>query len=105
MTIYTPDVWEMIEFYSPNHGTAEKILGGWYGGWGGSDSWQLNSGITKYEIVGDWIEFTGYSGSVYRCHKSHRKLSGYTSSIFNSFVDQFSNVPGCYVKISEKEFI
>ena len=104
MNIYTPDVWEVLEFYSPEYGITEKVLAGWYGGWAGAESWKLNSGITKTEIVGDWIEFTGYTGSIYRCHKNSRKMSGYTMSIYNSFLDQLKDQDGCYVRVSEREY-
>jgi hypothetical protein len=75
MNEYTPDVWVILEFTTPKE-SWRKVFAGWYGGYTGSDSWKLNSGITAVRCDGDWFEFDGYSGSVYRCHANNYHLSG-----------------------------
>jgi len=75
MSTYTPDVWVVLEFTTPTE-TFRKVFAGWYGGYTGSNSWQLNSGIAAVRRVDDWFEFDGYSGSVYRCHANNYQLSG-----------------------------
>ena len=49
MTEYTPDSWTPILIESAVHGKIYKILAGWYGGFAGSDSWKLSSGIESIE--------------------------------------------------------
>ena len=42
MSDYTPDRWVIVEINSPEHGKIRKVLGSWYGGYLGSDSWRMN---------------------------------------------------------------
>ena len=83
--MYTPDRWVIVEFSYPTE-TIQKVFAGWYGGFAGSDSWKLNSGITEVRKVGDTFEFDGYSGSTYKCHKDCYGMSFYMSSIFQNWM-------------------
>jgi hypothetical protein len=56
-------------------------MGGWYGGYLGADSWRINSGISKVELVRDTYKFHGHSGSVYLCSKN-----SYGATIFMNSV-------------------
>lgn len=78
MSLYTPDAWHIlkIEGYKDESEPIYKVLAGWYGGFAGSDSWKLNSGITKITDCGDHYDIDGYSGSTYRCHKATERFSG-----------------------------
>jgi hypothetical protein len=87
MNTYTPDTWVVLEFTTPTE-TLQKVFAGWYGGFAGSDSWKLNSGITKTRRIGDWWEFDGYSGSVYRCHPHNYHMSGLMHSILARWLKQ-----------------
>lgn len=58
-----------------------KVFAGWYGGYLGSDSWQLNSGNVSEEEFNDRWEFTGSSGSVYVCHKRNYGMSRHMSDM------------------------
>ena len=58
-----------------------KILAGWYGGYAKADTWKLNSGCTKVETDGDFLVFTGSSGSRYRVHKNSYRTNYLTGSI------------------------
>ena len=40
----TPDKWLVLKI-----GDLYKVYGTWYGGYLGSDSWKINSGIVKVE--------------------------------------------------------
>lgn len=71
--IYTPDRWVVVRLDIGE--TLYKVLGGWHGGYLGSDSWRLNSGCTGVKEDGDFLEFTGWSGSVYRVHKNAYGMS------------------------------
>ena len=87
MSEYTPDRWVVLEFTTPTQ-TIYKVFAGWYGGYTGGDSWQLNSGIASVKDCGDWYEFTGYSGSVYKCYKRNYDLSNYMRTILRRWQDQ-----------------
>jgi hypothetical protein len=69
MSEYKPDRWVVLKLKSKNE-HIYKVMGGWYGGYLGSDSWRINSGITKVELDGDDYVFYGYSGSTYVCNKN-----------------------------------
>ena len=89
MSTYTPDRWVVLEFDAPNMETPlRKVFAGWYGGFAGSDSWKLNSGITKVRREGEAWEFDGYSGSTYCCYPSAYGMGGYMSGIYQNWVRQ-----------------
>jgi len=80
MSQYTPDRWVILEFITPEE-TIQKVFAGWYGGFAGSDSWQLNSGITNVRIDGIHYEFDSYSGSTYFCHHNSYGMTSLQNSI------------------------
>jgi hypothetical protein len=87
MSEYRPDRWVIVELkYNDSDETHRKVLAGWYGGYLGSDSWKLSSGITEIVEHDNHYEIHNHSGSVYNCGKQSQGMSGYTSGIFNSFV-------------------
>ena len=89
MSIYTPDVWVVLEFDAPElEIPTRKVFAGWYGGFAGSNSWKLNSGITVTRKVEDWIEFGGYSGRTYRCHNNNYHLRGLLHGILPNWLRQ-----------------
>jgi len=87
---YTPHRWVMLHLGTDTQ-SSYKILAGWYGGYLDGDSWKLNSGCTKVESAGDYLMFTGYSGSIYRCHKEAYGLSSYTSQILEGFRERIKD--------------
>jgi hypothetical protein len=84
MSEYTPDRWVIVEMNS-EHGQIRKVLGSWYGGYAGSDSWRMNSGIEQVIDQGDYYDVVGYSGSIYKCYKGREGMSAYTRSVFEDF--------------------
>ena len=95
MTEYTPDVWVVLKFtgLKGEDGPLYKVMGGWYGGYLGADSFRLNSGISKVEEDGDWFKFHGYSGSVYRVHKNSYHLSGYMGQVLMGWEKELEDRP------------
>lgn len=89
MNTKTPDTWVVLKFTSENDTVVEKVFAGWYGGYLGGDSWQLNSGNKSVIEFEDRFQFTGYSGSVYVCYKACEKMSSYQSDILGSWEKQF----------------
>lgn len=88
MSEYTPDRWVVVEINSAKHGRIRKVLASWYGGYAGSDSWRMNSGIEKVIDQGDYYDVVGSSGSVYKCYKGAEGMSGYTSDVFETYKRQ-----------------
>jgi hypothetical protein len=100
MSTYTPDRWAVLKITSVEHGVVYKVLGTWYGGYAGSDSWKLNSGITRAEYVaatdthnGYW-DFYGYSGSVYRCYAATQGVGMLGIGVIQQAQDRIQEVGG-----------
>jgi hypothetical protein len=84
---YTPDKWVVIKIVANETGnTHYRVFATWYGGYTGSDSWKMNSGITRVIKRDDGcFEFFGESGSVYFCHENCWGMSGYGSNVLTSY--------------------
>ena len=87
MSEYTPDKWVVIEIAMDNT-TVQRILSSWYGGWAGSDSWRLSSGITEVEELEDSYIIRNESGSVYTCFKKRYGMSAHTMAVLEDFKKQ-----------------
>ena len=84
MSKYIPDKWVVIEMDN-GEDKIQKILSTWYGGYLGSNSWRLSSGITEVEELDDSYIIKNQSGSVYICFKNRYGMSIYTSGILEGF--------------------
>lgn len=101
MSEYCPDRWIILEMdYRDSEGPICKVFGNWYGGYMGSDSWKLSSGICKVVEHDDHYEFHNVSGSIYKCYKHEVGTSGYGAGVLNSFYKQAEESDG---KFSIKE--
>ena len=89
MSEYTPDKWVVIEI-AMEGSTVQRILSSWYGGWAGSDSWRLSSGITGVEELEDSYIIKNESGSVYTCFKKRYGMSSYAMGVLEDFKKQAS---------------
>ena len=87
MSDYTPDRWVIVKIVTPKE-RLYKVFASWGAGYGGSDSWKMNSGITHATLVNDRWEFSGYSGSVYSCHKDAYGTNGYGGNVLQGFINQ-----------------
>jgi hypothetical protein len=90
MSEYTPDKWVVVKITSDKHPSVHKVFACWYGGYAGSDSWKLNSGITSAALEGNVYSFEGSSGSVYRCHKDIYGTNMYGHSVLQNMIDNAS---------------
>ena len=94
MSINTPNEWVVVKIKEPDTGeTIYKVFGGWWGGYGASDSWKMNSGIVKavksdytherIEKHPEWVivDFHGYSGSIYRVNSAFYRSEEHTSEL------------------------
>ena len=89
--MYCPDNWVIVKITHPEE-VVYKILAGWSGGYLYGDSWRMNSGIVRASTEGDCTLFYGSSGSVYKCHKDHQRLSNITAGIYEALVKQGKDV-------------
>ena len=87
MTTYDPDKWLVVKITNKENNSHYRVFACWYGGYLGSDSWKLNSGITEVTLVDDFYEFAGTSGSVYRCHIAAYGASGYGRGVLNNLIE------------------
>ena len=95
--VYKPDKWSIIKIESndPHY----RVVGSWYGGYGGSDSWKLSSGILSCKINENYYDIPQHSGSLYVCHKETYGMSFYTSGVVAHYIDQASKL-GSGIKIT-----
>ena len=91
MSDYSPDRWVIVKIVTPKE-RLYKVFACWSAGYGGSDSWKMNSGITRASLVDDRWEFDGYSGSVYSCHKESYGVSGYNGNVLQNFINKATEI-------------
>jgi hypothetical protein len=94
MSEYFPDRWVIIKMEGKAVGKPfYRIMASWYGGYCGSDSWKLSSGIESisYDPVKEVYTSPQTSGSVYKLHKQSYGMSGYTSSVYHNYESQNSD--------------
>jgi hypothetical protein len=100
MSNYTPDTWVVLEFDAPELETpTRKVFAGWYGGFAGSDSWRLNSGIVSVRRSGDWFEFDGYSGSTYHCGPGNYHMSGLMHGVLSNWLKQADKRGDTHIRV------
>ena len=90
MSDYSPDRWVVVKIVTPKE-RLYKVFASWSSGYGGSDSWKINSGITHATLVDDRWEFSGYSGSVYSCHREAYGTNGYGGTVLQGFINQIES--------------
>lgn len=83
-----PESWVVLEIDTGEE-TAKRILSGWRGGYLDGDSWRFSSKIVNEESDNTHYTFTTNSGSVYRCRGSAEGLTGATSGVYRSIVEQY----------------
>lgn len=94
MSEYFPDRWVFVKVEGtivPE--TYYRIMASWYGGYAGSDSWKLSSGIESvtYDEASDCLVMPQSSGSTYRCFKQAYGMSNYTASVYHRYESQNSD--------------
>jgi hypothetical protein len=92
MKEYVPDKWVVIKIEGPEFPLTYKVFACWYGGYLGSNSWKLNSGITKVTKDGKFYLFEGHSGSVYKCHESNQGMHMYGTGVLNEIIHKSKEI-------------
>lgn len=102
MSEYIPDKWVVVKITREHVDPIYKVFACWYGGWAGSDSWKLNSGITKATLGGEVYSFEGSSGSVYECHKNCYGTNMYGHSVLENMIKNAAK-SGVFIDIMPSE--
>lgn len=85
---YYPDKWLVIKITAQATGKVHyRVFATWHGGYMGSDSWKLNSGIVVATEDEKSFSFEGDSGSAYFCGKYSYGTTGYGNGILNNIID------------------
>jgi hypothetical protein len=111
MSDYAPDNWVVIKItqqvksgntgYGRTKKVFYKVLAGWSGGYLGSDSWRLNSGIVDVEETVDSFIFIGHSGSRYICDKTQERLRMNTAGTWKALQEEAEGSEGVTVELME----
>ena len=102
---YQPDRWVIVRITSKEHPQIDKVVGSWFGGYGGSDSWRMNSGIERIEEHDKYYDIHGYSGSVYKCYKESQGWSAYTRGVIENMATQLEESGGMMKVIGIQEIL
>jgi len=88
MSEYIPDKWVVVKIEGKEFPLTYKVFGCWFGGYLGSNSWKMNSGI-KYASEGDnCYLFEGYSGSIYKCYKNTYGTHMYGRGVLEDIIEK-----------------
>ena len=101
MSEYSPDRWVVVKIITPKE-HLYKVFASWSGGYSGSDSWKLNSGITRATLAQDRWEFDGSSGSVYSCHREAYGTNGYGGAVLSNLLSN-AQAQGIQIEVMERE--
>jgi hypothetical protein len=101
MSEYTPDRWLVIRITTPTE-QLYKVFAAWSGGYTGSDSWKMNSGIVRATWADPYWEFDGSSGSVYQCHWDGYGTNGYGGAVLDNLISQ-AQAQGIQIEVMDGE--
>jgi hypothetical protein len=88
MSENNPDKWMIVKIVNDKNESHYRVFASWYGGYLGSDSWQMNSGISKVTEDDNYYFFEGVSGSLYTCRKGGYGASGYGYNVLSGLVEK-----------------
>ena len=86
---YMPDNWAVVKYKGddPHY----RILAGWSGGYLDSDTWRMNSGITRVKETDDSFLFYGASGSCYECIKTAYCIRSNNSYVWSELKERLGD--------------
>jgi hypothetical protein len=88
MSENNPDKWMIVKIVNDKNESHYRVFASWYGGYLGSDSWQMNSGISKVTEDDNYYFFEGVSGSLYTCRKGGYGASGYGYNVLSGLIEK-----------------
>ena len=97
MSEYNPESWVIIKIINDKTDKVlYKVFGSWRGNFVNSDSWRLNSGITRVGEQENLYIFSGESGSSYYCFKKGEgsPMGSYNTGILDQLMKQLNSKDG-----------
>jgi hypothetical protein len=88
MNEYIPDKWVVVKIEGEEFPLTYKVFGCWYGGYLGSNSWKMNSGIKFVSAEDNCYLFEGYSGSIYKCYKRNYGTHMYGQGVLEDIIER-----------------
>lgn len=90
-----PDKWVLVELANDTADGGDKlvkVLGSWYGGFAGVDSWRMSSGVVGPATRDErgCIHLTNYSGSVYVVHEDAYGMSALAGGVFSTLQESLA---------------
>lgn len=87
MSLYVPDRWWVVKITNDSS-TQHRVIGSWYGGYLGSDSWRLSSDIVSlsHDLQHSCYTFENASGSTYRCPDHRMGLSPFAMLALDNMI-------------------
>ena len=102
MTEYNPESWVIIKIINDKTDKVlYKVFGSWRGNFVNSDSWRLNSGITRVGEQENLYIFSGESGSSYYCFKKGEgsPMGSYNTSVLGQLMNQLNSKDGITAEV------
>lgn len=78
-----PDRWSLVHIDEPGGEPHLRIMSGWWGGYLGSDHWQLSSGCLSYLEEPEFYLIPQHSGSIYKLYKNCEGWTSYSREVYN----------------------
>ena len=94
----TPDRWVVVKL--PD---GHKVFATWLGGYLDGDAWKMNSGIKSVTEDDSYYYFHGFSGSIYKCHKSSYGTSGYSQGVLDGIFESAKSA-GFQLEVLTEDF-
>lgn len=92
MSYYTPDGYEVLKIkVCGQDNITLKVFGSWSGGYLGSDTWRVNSGVVSIKDQGDNYIVEGYSGSQYILSKTANHITAYNKGVLEDMIGELKS--------------
>lgn len=107
MVVYAPHCWVVVKISSKKTTqVGHKLFACWYGGgFVGSDSWKLNSGIVSVTKKNDRLDFLGHSGSIYSCGMGCYGTTSHGTGVLDTWIAECAHVATIERMSSETDFL
>lgn len=107
---YEPDAWVIVKIWNTaaaDEAPVYKVLGGWYGGFAGSNTWRLSSGIESATKEGNVYTLPQFSGSTYKVHENNERMNMLMAGAYANFEQELEDAGGenAITVISIKELV
>lgn len=106
MRVYAPDRWVMLKATSKSYGSFYRVLGSWYGGFAGSNSWKLSSGTVDaiYDEEYKTFHFPQESGSTYVGSWSNYGMSNLAAGVLRTWQETLKSTGAGSMELLEENF-